>query len=72
MKTTVLAVGSVTYAQKAKKLLAREGLVSKLIKTDASAVGMGCTYGIEIPSKNLFSAANVLRSNGVSYEAYEK
>lgn len=72
MKTAVFTVGSVTYALKAKKLLAREGLVAKLVKTDASADGNGCAYGIEFPARDFYTAASILRSAGIYYEIYEK
>ena len=72
MKTTVFTVGSVTYAIKAKKLLAREGLTSKLVKADASKAADGCMYGIEFPTKYFYTAANILRSAGIFYRSYEK
>ncbi len=72
MKTTVLTVGSVTHAIKAKKLLSREGLRAKLIKTDASKTAHGCAYGIEIPTKDFYTAVSILRSAGVYYQLYEK
>ncbi len=72
MKTTVITTGSVTYAIKAKKLLAREGIASKLIKADVSKTKSGCSYGVEFPSSEFYTAANILRSNGIRYGVYEK
>ncbi len=72
MRTTVVTVGSVTYAIKAKKLLTREGLTAKLVKTDASKTAHGCAYGIEFPTKDFYTAVSVLRSAGVYYTLYEK
>lgn len=72
MKTSVFTVGSVTYAIKAKKLLAREGLSSKLVKADTSKTSSGCEYGIEFLSKDLYAAASILRSAGIYYQHYEK
>ncbi|MBR2465654.1 MAG: DUF3343 domain-containing protein [Clostridia bacterium] len=72
MKTSVFTVGSVTYAIKAKRLLAREGLTSKLVKTDASKSTGGCAYGIEFPTKDLYAAASIMRSAGIYYQHYEK
>ena len=71
MKTAVVTVGSVTQAIKARKLLAREGIMSKLVKTDAGQRARGCAYGVEFSSKELFGVADVLRSNGIHYELYD-
>ena len=72
LQTTVFTVGSVTLAIKAKKLLARDGIASKLVKADASKSAGGCVYGIEFPTKDLYAVANVLRSANVYYKNYEK
>lgn len=73
MKTAVITVGSVTYALKAKKLLAREGLTAKLVKADPSDKGgSGCTYGLEFPARDFYTVASILRSAGIYYQIYEK
>lgn len=72
MKTTVITVGSVTYAIKAKKLLLREGLSARLVKNGSESSARGCMHGIEIPTKDFFGAAAVLRDAGIPYQAYEK
>ncbi len=72
MKTTVLTVESITYALKARKLLSRDGISAKLIKADADLAAQGCTYGIEIPAKDFYSAASILRSAEIYYKIYEK
>ena len=72
LKTTVFAVGSITYAIKAKKLLSSEGIVAKLVKTNPEKTEHGCAYGIEFPQKDLLSAANAMRSANIYYQLYEK
>ncbi len=72
MKTTVLTVGSVTYAIKAKRLLSREGISAKLIKSNAENTAEGCAYGIKFPTKDFYGAVSVLRSAGIYYQIYEK
>ena len=72
MKVTVLTVKSVTYALKAKKLLLREGISARLVKTSDVGIAQGCTHGIEIPSNDLYTAAAILRNAGMEYKVYEK
>lgn len=64
METTVLAVESVTYAIKGRKLLQRAGIRSKLIKPNGSA---GCGYGIEIYRKDYLLAIATLKNNFISF-----
>ncbi len=72
LKTTVFTVKSVTYAIKAKKLLLREGISAKLVKTADVGIAQGCAHGIEIPAKDFYTAAAVLRNAGMEYKVYEK
>ncbi len=71
MNTTIITVGSVTYAIKVKKLLERSGIRSKLIKVESSASHKGCTYGIRIPSSLFYDAVAVLRNQGIDYSVYK-
>jgi len=64
METTVLAVESVTYAIKGRKLLQHAGIRSKLIKPNSAA---GCGYGIEIYRKDYLAAIAILKSNLITY-----
>ena len=67
MNKTVLTVETVTYAMKARKLLLRCGIQSKLIKTDAEDSGIGCRHGLEIASKDYFEAVRILGENGIKF-----
>ena len=67
MNTTVLTLGSVTYAIKGRKLLMRAGINSKLVKVSGGTVGAGCNHGLEISSDDFYSAVSVLRAAGVAY-----
>ena len=68
MKKSIITFNSITYAIKARKLLSREGVNTKLIKLDSNAEDGGCKYGLEISSSKLFSAISVLRSEGLEYK----
>ena len=67
MKKVILTLGSVTYAQKARKCLSASGIRSKAVKIDTSTAQDGCTHGIEIYEGDLLNAAMALRNSGISY-----
>ena len=70
MKKIILTVGSVTYAIKARKLLAASGISAELIKVDASLSTSGCNFGIKIPYNRFLDAVNVMKNKGISYSVY--
>ena len=65
MKGTILTVGSVTQAVKARRLLARSGIRAKLVKINSKDIG--CNYGIEVKGAVLYDVAAVLRGAGIEY-----
>ncbi len=67
LNKTVVTVETVTYAMKARKLLLRCGIQSKLIKTDSQDSGTGCRHGLEISNKDYFEAIKVLGENGIRF-----
>lgn len=67
LNTIIVSVGTVTYAMKARKLLLKNGIQSKLIKSDSSDNGTGCTHGIEISNKDYFEAVRILGEGGIKY-----
>ena len=69
MNKTIITVGSVTYAIKLRKLLAREGIESELVKISANDFG-GCTHGVKINKANYFNAVGILREKGIEYSVY--
>lgn len=66
LNVATITVGSMTYAIKARRLLLREGIKSKLVKLDKNKDG--CSYGIELKEDKLYSAVVILRSNGIEYK----
>ena len=66
MAKSVAAIGSVTYAMKAKKALERIGIRASLIKVTPRKEGDGCTYGIEYDAAHEMAVAGVLRTLGIS------
>lgn len=70
LNTTIIAVGSVTYAVKVKKMLGRIGVAAELVKVDTSKTGGSCTHGIKIHSSYLYDAIGVLKKAGIDYHVY--
>ena len=67
MNKIIITVGSVTYAQKAKRVLNSANISSKLIKIDSSLSENGCTHGIEIRYNDFLGAINELKEYGIPY-----
>ena len=70
MNKTIITVSSITYALKAKKLLARKNISSNLIKINASS-SSGCIYGIEIRKCDFLDTVKILIDNAIEYSLYE-
>ena len=70
MNFTTITVGSVTYALKAKKLLARRGIKSKLIKVNSAKAKTGCEYGVEFSTVFLYDVISELKNNNFYYSLY--
>lgn len=72
MKKITVTVGAVTYAIKARNLLSRGGIRSKLVKIDSSASSPGCTHGLEISENDLYDLAALLREHGIGYSVIKE
>ena len=70
LENTTLLLGSVTYAVKARRLLARSGIKAVLVKLSDKGAADGCSHGIEIASSRFFEAVVILKENGVAYSLY--
>ncbi len=67
LDNTTIIIGSVTYAVKARRLLAHDGIRARLIKLSRGESSEGCTHGIEIPSSRFFDAVVILKEGGIPY-----
>ena len=56
-----IPVGSVTYAQKAKRILMQRGLRARLVKQEATSDG-GCSFGVEVSEETYLDALLILRT----------
>ena len=62
-----ITFGSVTYAHKAKRLLAQVGISSRLVKLDAATSKTGCTHGIEFAAEDFYNVVLELKKAGINY-----
>ncbi len=72
MESTIVTVGAVTYAIKVRKLLAREGVRSKLVKIERPGSKNGCTHGVEIDDNDFYRAVVIMKENGINYSVYPR
>ena len=56
---------SLTYAQRASRLLERSGITAVVSKIPKSAAGSGCNYWIKVSEKRLASALEILNTSGL-------
>ena len=61
----LLMCRSLTYAQRASRLLERSGITAIVSKIPKSAAGSGCNYCIKVSEKRLTSALEILNTSGL-------
>lgn len=72
MSKTILNIGSVTYAMKARKILQRAGILSEVVKLGVGESKRGCSYGIKFSTDKLYDAVMELKNNLINYELYSE
>ena len=65
-----ILIGSISYAIKAKRLLAREGITSNLVKESDNT--SGCSYGISFDGRDSFRISAVLKDAGIPIKTRDK
>lgn len=63
MQTFIIRFPSITYAQKAGKILDREGIRARLTRQGSR----GCSYGLEVYAKSLSEVQKILEEYGVIF-----
>lgn len=61
----VIMCRSLTYAQRAERLLESSGIYSGLTKAPQGVTPEGCTFGVKLAAKNVHKALAVLRAGGI-------
>lgn len=57
----IIMLRSLTYAQRASRLLERAGIYSSLTKAPQGATVKGCSYGVKVQERHVDYAMQVLR-----------
>lgn len=69
----LLTFRSLTYAQQGSRVLERAGISSAVIRVPKELSARGCSYGVSLQERHIYSAGKVLRKAGLLPEkAYLK
>ncbi len=60
-----IKVGSITYAQRANKVLGRNNIKSSITRIKNPKATEGCGYAIKVNSSNIDALCELLRENGI-------
>ena len=66
MSHHIIVLRSLTYAQRAERLLERAGIYASVKKVPQSSSPEGCAYGAMVRSKDLNEAQSVLIKNSMN------
>lgn len=70
MKKSKVLVGSISYAIKGKRILAKEGITANLIKeSDHTA---GCSYGLSFEERDEYRVYPILSAAGIPIKQKEE
>lgn len=61
----IIVLRSLTYAQRAVRLLERAGLYASVKKAPQSASSEGCAYGVRVRSGDLARAVKLITANDI-------
>lgn len=66
MEHYILICRSLTYTQRAARLLQRSGMYAAVIKAPQSVSDEGCSYGVRVRGADLERAREILASGGLT------
>ena len=67
MQYSLILCRSLTYAQRAAKMLEREGVTATVRKAPQGASDRGCTYAVKLRASSLAHAVQLLNRAGLPY-----
>ena len=67
LNSVFLTSRSVTYAQRAERILAKNGIVSNVMKAPFGKNSGACAYAVRINDKNIVKALGIIKESGLSY-----
>ena len=62
---TIIPIGSLSYAQRARRILRARGIWARLVKDEASRDTDGCVYAVEVRERDNERALTELRAAGI-------
>ena len=63
----VIIFKSVTYAQRAERILAKKGITSNIIKAPFGKNAGSCAYGVKLNDKYIAQACDIIREVKLPY-----
>ena len=70
MKICTAALGSLTNAMKAQRVLSEAEIESNIVKLEASMTRKGCAYGVEFPCDLIKTVRSLMNAKGISVSNY--
>lgn len=67
MDICILAVGNVSRASRARRLLSAARIPARLVKTVQEGADGGCVYGLEIAATDMPRADEIFREQNIPY-----
>ena len=64
---TIIPIGSLSYAQRARRVLRARGIWARLVKDEASRDTDGCVYAVEVRERDNERALTELRAAGIPH-----
>ena len=69
METRILTIASQTVAMKAKRLLEKNGIYTRIVRPSPKLTPKGCSFGLQIDNAILSVAVKYLEQNDIPYGA---
>ena len=70
MKMCTAALGSLTNAMKAQRVLSEEEIEGTIVKLEASMTRKGCAYGVEFPCNRFKEVRALMSAQGIRVSNY--
>ena len=67
METRILAMTSQTIAMKAKRLLEKNGIYTRIVRPSPKSTPKGCSFGLQMDAAILSVAIKYLEQNNISF-----
>lgn len=65
MESYIIMCRTITFAQRAQRLLDKTGIKSYIVKAPQGLTSEGCSYGIKVSKANGHRATEIMRGAGI-------